>query len=76
MWLCSNVGGPVGPPARPDTRGVVNGGFSAGDIRAIVAQGRAAGDLNALPGAGNAALLYANLHTESFGGGAIRGQID
>ncbi len=35
-----------------------------------------AGDLNVLLAAGNDGLVGANLHTESFSGGEIRGQID
>ena len=75
VWLCSNVGAPVTVPACTASPAVVVGSFDASDILAIVAQGLAA-ELNALLAAGNAGLLYANVHTESFPGGEIRGQID
>lgn len=76
VFLCTNVGGPGTPPACPASPGMVGGSFDASDILAIPAQGLAGGDLNALLAAGQAGLLYVNVHTTSFSGGEIRGQVN
>ncbi len=75
VWLCSNIGAPVIVPACTAPPAVVVGSFDASDIQPIVAQGLAP-EFNALIAAFNAGLLYANVHTESFTGGEIRGQLD
>ncbi len=77
VWLCTNLGnGPEGTPLCPDSPGEVLGSFDANDIQAIVAQGLAGGDLDALIAAFDDELLYANVHTDSFPVGEIRGQVD
>ena len=70
-WLC----GGGGEAACPGTGGTVSGTILASEVVAIPAQGLAAGDLNALLQAMRSGVTYVNVHTPTFGGGEIRGQI-
>jgi len=62
-------------PACPAAGGTVNGTIVAADVQAIPGQGLAAGDLAAVLRAMRAGVTYANIHSATFGGGEIRGQL-
>ena len=62
-------------PACPQGSATVTGTIAAADVKAITAQGLAANDIQALIRAIKAGYTYANVHTEQFTGGEIRGQI-
>jgi CHRD domain len=70
-FLC----GGGGKPACPQGSGEVTGTIVAADVQAIAAQGLAANDIGALIRAIKAGATYANVHTDNFGSGEIRGQI-
>jgi hypothetical protein len=70
-FLC---GGGDKPPC-PQGSGTVSGTIDAADVQAIPAQGLAANDIAALIRAIKAGYTYANVHTDNFGSGEIRGQI-
>jgi CHRD domain len=70
-FLC----GGGGKPACPQGSGTVTGTIVAADVQAIAAQGLAAGDIAALIRAIKAGYTYANVHSDNFGSGEIRGQI-
>lgn len=71
-FLC----GGGGKPACPATAGSVSGTITAADVTALAdGQGIAAGEINELTAAMKAGFTYANVHTATFGGGEIRGQI-
>ena len=70
-FLCGGLGKP-GCPARS---GTVTGTIVADDVQEIAAQGLAAKDIGAVIDALKAGAIYANVHTEEFKGGEIRGQI-
>jgi CHRD domain len=61
-------------PACPAS-GTVTGTISAADIQAVPAQGIAAGEIDEVIRAMNAGAIYANVHTSTFPGGEIRGQV-
>jgi CHRD domain len=69
-FLC---GGPK-PPACPPS-GTVSGTIEAADIIGIPAQGVPAGDLGAALRIIRSGTAYANVHTGTFPGGEIRGQV-
>jgi hypothetical protein len=70
-FLC----GGNGRPPCPETSGKVTGTITAANVKAITAQGLKAGDIGALIRAIKAGYTYANVHSTTFGGGEIRGQI-
>ena len=70
-FLC----GGGGKPACPQGSGEVTGTIAAADVQAIANQGLAANDIGALIRAIKAGATYANVHTDNFGSGEIRGQI-
>jgi CHRD domain-containing protein len=70
-FLCGGGTKPVCPAAG----GTVSGTIVAADVLAIPTQGLAAGDLAALLRAMRAGVTYANVHSVTFAGGEIRGQI-
>ena len=70
-FLC---GGNGSPPC-PETSGDVTGTITAANVKEITAQGLAAGDISALIRAIKSGYTYANVHSDTFGSGEIRGQI-
>jgi CHRD domain len=74
-FLCTNLGnGPAGTPACP-VSGSVSGVITAAQVVGPSGQGIAAGEFDELVDAIRAGATYANVHTTTFGGGEIRGQI-
>jgi len=73
-FLC----GGGGKPACPATSGTVSGMIVPADVLAIAGpppQGIGAGEFGELAAAMKAGFTYANVHTSSFTGGELRGQI-
>ena len=70
-FLC----GGAAAPACPARSGVVRGTIEASDVVGPVAQGIAEGELRELLRAMFARATYANVHTELFPSGEIRGQL-
>jgi hypothetical protein len=70
-FLC----GGGGKPDCPQGSGEVSGTIVAADVQAIAAQGLTAGDIGALIDAIRHGVTYANIHTDNFPAGEIRGQI-
>jgi hypothetical protein len=74
-FLCSNLGnGPAGTPACP-AEGSVSGVITPMQVIGPANQGIAAMEFGELVRALRAGAAYANVHTTTFGGGEIRGQI-
>ena len=87
VFLCSNLGnGPAGtqpcPQPDPGETAEVRGTLTAADVSAVpasagaVTQGIAAGEFDELVRAMRAGVTYANVHSETWQGGEIRGQFD
>jgi hypothetical protein len=77
VFLCSNLGnGPAGTPACPPAPATVTGTLDAADVVGPAAQGIAAGEFAELVRAMRAGVTYANVHSDKFPGGEIRGQFD
>ena len=70
-FLC----GGNGRPACPQGSGTVTGTITADNVKAIPAQGLEARDIGALIRAIKAGYAYANVHSQQFGSGEIRGQL-
>ena len=77
VFLCSNLPSPPpGTAACPGTTsGVVTGTITADDVVGPVPQGITAGEFDELVRAIRVGATYANVHTSTFPGGEIRGQI-
>jgi CHRD domain len=71
-FLCGGGGKPACPAS---TSGTVSGTIVAADIQAVASQGIAAGEFAEVAAAMKAGFTYANIHTASFPGGELRGQI-
>jgi hypothetical protein len=75
-FLCSNLGnGPAGTQACPAAPATISGTIDADEVVAIAAQGLVAGDFGRLAAAMRNGLTYANVHSTTFQGGEVRGQI-
>jgi CHRD domain len=72
IFLCGGGGQPACPAA---TSGTITGTITAANVVGPTAQGIAAGDLDSALEAVRAGLSYANMHTATFPGGEIRGQV-
>jgi CHRD domain len=70
-FLC----GGGGKPACPPSPGEVTGTIAASDVIGPADQGIAPGEFNELVNAIKAGVTYANVHTDKFPNGEIRGQI-
>ena len=74
-FLCSNADdAPVGVPTCPDS-GTVTGTILRADVIGPEAQGIAPGQFGKLAAAMRAGITYANVHSDDFPAGEIRGQI-
>jgi CHRD domain-containing protein len=71
-FLC---GGGSKPAPCPASGGVVTGSIVAADVVGPTGQGISAGEFGELVRALKAGLTYANVHTQNFQAGEIRGQI-
>lgn len=77
VFLCSNLGnGPFGTQVCPTDNGTVTGTIRAVDVvNSAAAQGIAQGELFSVLRGLRAGVVYANVHTTSFPGGEVRGQL-
>ena len=80
LFFCTNLAPPAGvpvPPACPSGPGIntVTGTLTAANVITQTAQGIAAGEFAEVVRAMRAGNSYANVHTDLFPGGEIRGQV-
>jgi len=76
VWLCDNTGGsPTAVDPCPQGAGTVEGIITADDVVGPAGQGIAAGEFDEVIEAINARATYVNVHSDTFPGGEIRGQI-
>jgi hypothetical protein len=80
LFFCTNLVPPAGvptPPACPTTPGIntVTGTLTSANVITQAAQGIAAGEFSEVIRAIRAGNSYANVHTDLFPGGEIRGQV-
>jgi hypothetical protein len=76
VWLCQgdNVG-PAGTPTCPSTSGTVSGTILPANVIALPLQGLPS-DFDALVAALRSGAIYANVHTDRFAAGEIRGHLE
>jgi len=77
IFLCSNLGnGPAGTQACPQGNATITGTITASNVGSGAAsQGVAAGELFSVLRGIRGGVVYANVHTDVFPGGEIRGQL-
>jgi hypothetical protein len=76
VFFCTNLNnGPPGTQTCPAGGGTVTGTITGGNVLPIAAQGMPAGDFDALVELIETQSAYANVHTNNFPAGEIRGQI-
>jgi hypothetical protein len=76
LFLCSNLGnGPAGTQACPAGSGTLSGTSTGVDIVGPGAQGVAAGNFFLFQRGLRQGVAYANVHSTTFPGGEIRGQL-
>ncbi|MFL5817640.1 MAG: CHRD domain-containing protein [Conexibacter sp.] len=77
VFLCSNLAGAPAEVQRcPAAPATITGTIEANDVVGPSAQGIAPGELDELLAAMRAGATYANVHSDPFPNGEIRGQID
>ena len=75
VFLCSNLdNGPAGTPACPES-GTVTGTITAAQVVGPEGQGISPGEFDEVLAAIRAGVTYANVHTEKYPTGEIRGQL-
>lgn len=75
-FLCSNLPGtPAGVQACPAPPARISGTIAAANVVGPAAQGIAPGELGELVSAMRAGITYANVHSDAYPNGEIRGQI-
>lgn len=72
VFFCGGGGKPACPAA---TSGTITGTLAAADVVGPAAQGVAPGDFTSVMYAVRTGTAYANIHSEKFPGGELRGQI-
>lgn len=78
IWFCSNLASPPTPPGTqpcPDSPGTVHGTITAADVVGPSGQGITPGEFFEAQRAILRGNGYANVHSDLFPGGEIRGQI-
>ncbi|WP_284618564.1 CHRD domain-containing protein [Aquabacterium humicola] len=76
VFLCTNLGnGPAGTQACPAGQATLSGTITAVDVLGPGGQGLAASEFDELLAAMRSGVTYANVHSQQFPGGEIRGQI-
>jgi hypothetical protein len=76
FFLCTNLAnGPAGTPPCPPSPATVTGTIAAAQIIGPADQGITAGEMAEVIRAIRAGATYANVHTEAFPGGEIRGVV-
>jgi len=76
VFLCSNLGnGPAGTQACPSPGGTITGTVTPANVIGPSGQDISAGQFDELLQAMRAGLTYANVHSNKYPGGEIRGQI-
>jgi hypothetical protein len=76
IFFCSNLNnGPAGTPPCPPSPGEVTGIRGAASVIGPAGQGIPAGDLAGILRAIRTGTAYANVHSDLYPGGEIRGQI-
>ena len=77
VFLCSNLGnGPAGTQACPAAPATISGTITPADVVGPVDQGIGPMEFDELVRAIRAGVTYANVHSETFKGGEIRGQLN
>jgi CHRD domain len=78
IWLCSNLATPPTPPGTqpcPDSPGTIHGTITAANVVGPAGQGILPGEFFEAQRAILRGVAYANVHSDLFPGGEIRGQI-
>jgi hypothetical protein len=76
VYLCSNLGnGPAGTQACPPAPATITGTIRPADVIGPASQGIDPGQFDELVRAIHAGLTYANVHSATFPGGEVRGQL-
>jgi hypothetical protein len=76
VFLCSNLGnGPAGTQACPQTAATLTGTIAASQVIGPNGQGMAPTQFDELLAAMRSGVTYVNVHSATFPGGEIRGQI-
>ena len=75
VFFCNGGNRPEPCPDRPGHSGTLTGTFTADDVVAVPSQNVSAGDFAGFVKILRAHLGYANIHTELFPAGEIRGQV-
>jgi CHRD domain len=77
VFLCTNLGnGPPGTQLCPPSPATITGSITADEVTAgAIAQGLGTGEFGEFLKALRAGKLYANVHSTTFPGGEVRGQL-